>query len=191
MNTFSINVSGFGFFWGIKHPKMNSFAVDSNARRPSFLVFCSAHVAMSIRRLRAAVILAVYRVSYVAKVAKAVVSFNAIDMVDTVSGKHPRHVKPCQSVRVSDFTGYVNNQMSVSIRSANNIANFGFSTDGNDSSENTCFWVVMKNLFKAFLGKHGITLYHKVVSKKESCREGDKSTFQPLSLGNKPIISFI
>jgi hypothetical protein len=138
-------------FWSIKDAKVNLGAVDLNLRRP--FVYGRAKIdaekAGFVGALGFPMVFVVHATRNIAQVAKPVVGWNAIQMVDVVCRPRARHVKPSKAVGLLDAAKNTDAYVSGTLRASCDVANLDLVAGNGSAREKAGLWIVVKQLTKA------------------------------------------
>ena len=124
MRTFSRYIGRMGFFGAVVIPKPNGFFVDRNVGAPFVLKPNYTQKPGLISAIWAAYVLCVATVVDFTKIAKSVVGFVAVDMVNKAIRPFAMLVKPCKSVGFINPSSNANGAISFVIWRSGQVVGF-------------------------------------------------------------------
>lgn len=163
-SAFRLNVGGMGFFGCGERTKMPQFPIQDDLGKPSItssLVMRAKQLAFG-SSLRGSLVLHVFRAVNASKVAKPVITFEAINMIQLFGGKAPCHVKPCESMGKIPTPKNADLDIPVGVFVSNFATNRPSSVDACFSEKYAGSLVVLKKRLKHLLGKDRMLFSHAV-----------------------------
>ncbi len=153
--TFGIKVGSMSFLGGFKISDAVRFSVYRDACSPFVLKTYYSHKARLVPSVWLSYVLRIAGLIDNSKVAKPVVRFVAVDMVNQPVRPFSGDIKPCQSMRLVNLPVESDSDIAFSVNCASNITNMNALGGSFQPSKLSGVGVKMKNLFKLIGGKVG------------------------------------
>lgn len=154
--TLSVEVGCMRLFRRGKSPKSNPLPTNPNTALKLAANGIKAGAKQAFSSHRFAHVLQVLVPRYVTKVTKAVVVFQAIDVVNVLLRPFAMDMQPRKSVRVVAHSVNANGHVSRSILYSGSVADFASTSKPNTPMKTTGVAVVIKNFAQSLRGQFGV-----------------------------------
>jgi len=186
MNAFSFNISSMSFLGSVKSAEVNALPIYVNGRLKLILMASCSHKFGRAMFSCVSFILHIHAFRNISKIAKTIVVFYPVYMVNIMFGKFASHVKPCETMCGIRFSSNVDMNIPGGVDKPRAPVSSLYK-----SGKQSGFWIVMKQFFETFLSKHVKPFISRFASSFEVGQDGDESSFQPLNLAQQSNCSTI
>ena len=134
----------------------NRFSVDRDTCTPFVLIPNNTHKTRFISFVGLAHVFRITNSANITKIAKSVIGFNSVNVVNHSCGPTTSNIKPSKAMCSVDFTPNTQSGISSLVNVPRNIASFNSSTWSNLPNKNTSFHAVIKYFSQLFCGNIGL-----------------------------------